>query len=315
MGEINAGWADMGLHTETFWLGYVTSSSAGWHPGTPDPRESMSTFYPLFYGPGVVNMDQLYQLLSEQSQFWTDSWDSMPSKARKPIWGNSYEIYKSPKPAQDQTLPLPPVPENDLAYQAGWSNENEKRITLAASSMQNNDALIGLINENIPLARFNRYNLEVYLTIAQLCRQNLSMIDGIHRMDVALASASTLRTTNPKEAISEIDKALDIASSIRRERNEVLKNSETTWDKSWLPRVPEANGRQFLHELDDVKDHLPDRTVDLSYLVYRETLLPFGAWVNKIQSARNQFAATHGMAVRNESFDWNDLTVVANQTH
>ena len=94
-------------------------------------------------------------------------------------------------------------------------------------------------------------------------------------MDLALASASKLKARDPKRATAEVDKALDIAKAIWRYRNEVLKNSETTWYKSWFPRVSEANGRRFLHELDDVKDHLPDRTVDLSYLVYREKLLPF----------------------------------------
>ena len=65
----------------------------------------------------------------------------------------------------------------------------------------------------------------------------------------------------------------------------------------------------FLHELDDVKDHLPDRTVDMSYLVYREKLLPFGDWVNAILSARNQFAAAHHLPARDERFDWSDLSV------
>ena len=53
-----------------------------------------------------------------------------------------------------------------------------------------------------------------------------------------------------------------------------------------MPRVAEANGRRFLHELDDVKDHLPDRTVDMTYLVYRELLLPFGDWVEQVRAAR-----------------------------
>jgi hypothetical protein len=48
MGMINAGWGDMGLHPETFWLGYATAAAAGWHPGSPDPAESMAAFYPLF---------------------------------------------------------------------------------------------------------------------------------------------------------------------------------------------------------------------------------------------------------------------------
>ena len=76
-----------------------------------------------------------------------------------------------------------------------------------------------------------------------------------------------------------------------------------------MPRVAEANGRRFLHEVDDVKDHLPDRTVDMSYLVYREKLLPFGDWVKAIASARNEFAAAHQLPATNERFDWDDLSV------
>ena len=39
----------------------------------------MSTFYPLFYGPKVVSMNRVYQLMSTQAQMWTDSWDIVPS--------------------------------------------------------------------------------------------------------------------------------------------------------------------------------------------------------------------------------------------
>src|SRR5205807_10017999 len=40
MGSVNAGWADMGLHPEAFWLGYATAAAAAWHPRSPDPAES-----------------------------------------------------------------------------------------------------------------------------------------------------------------------------------------------------------------------------------------------------------------------------------
>jgi len=308
IGEINAGWADMGLHPETFWLGYVGSGSAAWHPGSPHPRETMSTFYPLFYGPDVVNMDRVYQLLSAQAQFWTDSWDTTESKSRKPIWGNSYRIFDPPQPVHDQTLPLPPAPNGDLVYKSEWSQENQKRINLASASLQENEDLVGLLNENIRRVQFNRYNLEVFVTIARLCRQNLDMIYGIQRMDAVLTAAAK-RTEDPKQAIAEVDRALDIAKDIWEQRNQVLKDTETTWYQSWMPRVEEANGRRFVHELDDVKDHLPDRTVDMSYLVYREKMLPFGDWVNAIVSARNQFASAHQLPARNERFEWDDLSV------
>ena len=47
MGSFNAGWADMGLHPETFWLGYATAAAAAWHPGSPDSAESVAAFQEL----------------------------------------------------------------------------------------------------------------------------------------------------------------------------------------------------------------------------------------------------------------------------
>jgi hexosaminidase len=309
IGEINAGWADQGLHAETFWLGYVTSGAAGWHPGSPNPQELMSTFYPLFYGPRAVNMNRVYQLMSWQAQAWTDSWDTVPSTSRKPIWGSSYEIYKTPKPARDQSLPLPPTPGADLNYSSTWSTDNVDRINLAVKAMQDNDIVLGLLGENILRAQFNRYNLEVYLSIANLCRQNFEMIAGIHQMDMDLASAAQMKSKDPKRAIAQVDRVLDIAASIWRQRNEALHNTLVTWDETLFPRVAEANGRHYLDEIDDVKDHLPDRTVDMTYLVYREKILPFGSWVDSILAARNEFATAHQLPVRDYHLAWDDFSV------
>ncbi len=315
IGEVSAGWGDQGVNPETIWLGYIASDAAGWHPGSPSPQELSSTFYSLFYGVKTVNMDRIYQFMSEQAQSWTDSWDWTPSKARKPIWGGYHEIFETPRPARDQTIPLPPSPDANLAYMSTWSTENAKRVALALQAKQTNDTLLGLLHENIQRAQFNRYNLEVYLTIANLYRQNQGMIAGIHDMDVDLASASQLKDKDPKAAVEQVDNALDVASSIWLQRNEVLQNSVTTWDKSWFPRVADANGRHFLHELDDVKDHLADRTVDMSFLVYREKLLPFGDWVNSILIARNQFSAAHHLPARTYKFMWDDFNVVQQTIH
>jgi hypothetical protein len=311
VGEIDAGWADEGVNPETFWLGYIASVAAGWHPGLPSASELSTTFYSLFYGSRVVNMDRVYQLMSDQAQVWNDSWDPMESKARKPIWGSSYAIFNPPHPAHDQTLPLPPVPDSFLNYSSNWSEENSRRVALALQAEQQNRTLLGLLHENLLRAQFNRYNLQIYLTIADLCRQNLTMIAGIHRMDVDLTAASQGREKDPKVALSEIDMALDTATSIWQQRNEVLKSSVATWDERWYPHVDEANGRRFLHEMDDVKDHLPDRTADMSYLVYREKLLPFGEWVNAIAAARNRFAATHSLPNRRYKLAWGDFNEVS----
>jgi len=310
IGQINAGWSDEGVHPETFWLGYSAGAAAGWHPGSPSREELDSTFYSVFYGQKVVNMERVYQLMSDQAQSWNDSWDPIPSTARKPLWGSYYAIFTPPHPAHDQTLPLPAAPDSSLEYTSDWSNKNERRVGLALEAESKSDILLGLIHENIQRAQFNRYNLQIFLTIANLFRQNFEMIAGIHNMDVDLASAAEVKGKDPKAAIVEVDRALDIATSIWLQRNKVFNNSVATWDQRWFPRVSEANGRNFLHELDDVKDHLPDRTVDMSYLIYRETLLPFGDWVNAIAKARNQFAIANHLPTRNYQLQWDDLKTV-----
>jgi len=93
---------------------------------------------------------------------------------------------------------------------------------------------------------------------------------------------------------------------IRAQRNRVLNETTGTWYKSWFPRVAEANGRRFLHDLDDVKDHRADRTTDLSYLVYRQLLLPFGEWAEKVQAARNQYARAHSLPTKSKPLNWED---------
>ena len=105
-------------------------------------------------------------------------------------------------------------------------------------------------------------------------------------------------------AVEAVDQALQLARAIRKERNTVLREVTAVWQQSWYPRVAEANGRKFLHELDDVKDHPGDRTVDLSYMMEREWVLPFGEWVNQVRERRNQYARAHNLHQDNQTFDW-----------
>jgi hexosaminidase len=307
IGLVIAGWGDMGLHPETFWLGYAAITAAGWNPSA-DAQQAMSAFYPLFYGPGVINMDRVYQLLSYQAQTWTDTWERMNSTMRKPIWGNSDKIFTPALPAHDATLALPAVPGANLHRGGNWAASNARRVQIAADAMAQNDELTGLLRSNLLRADANRYNLEVLLSIARLCRQNLSMLGSLQSIDSALAEADKSATVgHVPEALASVDRALDEAVHIRGERNDALADAVSTWSQTWLPRVEQANGRRFLHEVDDVKDHLPDRTVDMSYLVYRELLLPFENWYQAAQTARNDYARAHSLPARDTPLNWSKL--------
>jgi hexosaminidase len=313
MGTFVAGWADTGIHPEGMWLGYTTGSAAGWHPKAAGEQELMNLFYPLFYGSGIGQMGRIYQLMSEQGQFWKESWESVASAARTPIWGDWDRINHPPQPAEDQTLPLPAVPaEGMLTVSYDWAALNERRLQLAGRFHADNDELLDLLYRNLELAHFNRYNLELYIAIAQLYRQNLDMLLDLARVNTALQMAQTAAgKPDAKAAVAAIDRALDIAGNIREQRNEAFSDAVSTWYKSWYPRVIEANGRRFLDKVDDVKDHLPVRTVDMTYLIYRQLLYPLGDWFAKTQAVRNRYAAAHNLPERKEPWDWKDTSTLA----
>jgi hypothetical protein len=163
-------------------------------------------------------------------------------------------------------------------------------------------------------AEFQHYNLEVYLAIAQLFRQNLLMLRNLDEIDTALKTAEHLAGQADAEgAVASLDHALDLAENIRRQRNDIFQDAVMTWYKSWYPRVPEANGRVFLDKVDDAKDHMPGRTVDMTYLIYRELLYPLGDWAEKTLAVRNQYAEANHLPARDFKLNWKDTAKPAAQ--
>jgi hypothetical protein len=306
MGVDVCAWGDEGLHPETFWLGFATAAGWIWHPGSPDPAEAKSSFYRLFYGRGGTNIDRLYQLMSTQAEFWASSWEWAPSSIRSVLFGNSDGI--RPIAPRDQAISLPPIPVGDyLRLNYDWSRVNEKLLQLSQRSLADNDELLGLLNRNLRDVQLHAYNLEVFLSIAGLYRQNLEMLQDLGAISASLRSAETAAgKLNYTAAVSGLDEALQLAYVIRAQRNRALQNATMIWYKSWYPRVPEANGRRYLPVLNSVQDYRVDRTLGLKYLIQREFLLPFGDWFTQLQQVRNRYAAAHQVPETTINFDWQD---------
>jgi hexosaminidase len=313
MGVDVCGWGDNGLHPETFWLGFATIAGWGWHPGSPSPDEAMSDFYNLYYGQGAVAMGRLYQLMSTQAEFWDSSWDWAPSTARKPLFGNSEGIFNPPRPAREQTLPLPPAPQGEyLRLPYDWNEENATRVKMAQDFMPANDELIDLLDKNLRSVQLHRYNIGVYLPIAHLYRQNLEMLQELGQISGLLKGAQEAAAhVQFSNAVAALDGALDLAREIRVQRNSALQSLVTVWDKTWYPRVAEANGRKHLFALNDVHDYRVDRARGFDYLIERELLFPLGKWFDEVEEARNQYARAHGLAARTDKLDWNETSAGA----
>jgi hexosaminidase len=291
MGVIIAGWADAGLHPETFWLGYITGTAIAWNLAGSDPANLSRRFYESFYGPTQYKMDSIYRLLSRQAEFFDLSWRWVPSDLRKPILGNSEGMYTKPRKAEDQTIPLLPVPSaSDLSIPFDWDSLNKSRLDSVAIFAMENNSLMQWLKKNLP-SKSQGYNIEVLQTVALLCKQNLTMISDLSNVNGYLKKASQKAAAkNPSQAIGFVDSALNLVGDIKMEREAVLAHIEDVWYKEWMPLVLEANGRHFLQAVDDIKDHQPVRTYDLSYLFYRQLNYPLGKWTDSVKHNRDVYA-------------------------
>jgi len=308
-------WGDLNPHPETYWLGYAVGASAAWHPGSPDPHELAHSFYRLFYGQGAQQMDRVYQLMSTQAQFFASGWESETSSALPLIFGYSYGI--GPFVPHRATLSLPPIPEAGyLRGKGDWAQENARRLELAWKFLGENDELENLLYTNLPAVQFNRYNLEVYLSIAKLCRQNLLLFKDLDEMNSGLKKAQDeAAKLHYAEAVEALDQVLGRALKIRDERNQALHDSTVTWYETWFPRVREANGRHAAPTPQNFvdtgsSDAARRRQEGLVYLMEREFALPLDAWVREVENSRNEYAGKHGLPKREIQFDWQDTTTL-----
>ncbi|WP_439583732.1 glycoside hydrolase family 20 zincin-like fold domain-containing protein [Dyadobacter bucti] len=303
MGVIIAGWADAGLHPETFWLGYATGTAAGWNNKNVTPTDASARFMTSFYGPKQKDVDSIYHVLSEQAEFHTNSWDWIPSNWRPMIKGNSDSLFVHPE--RDQTLPLLPVPQSGtLAISDKTYPVNAARFETAQSMLPRNQYAVHLLQKNKSLAGKQLYNLEVLESVAAICGQNLRMLVTLNQVTGLLQKASAAAANHPLSAIKQLDAAMEMVSKLKTQRDSTFAFVENIWFKEWHPLVKEANGRKFLQQVDDIKDHQPVRTIDLSYLIYRELHYPLDQWWSDVLKVRNDFAQKHQLPLKDKTLDW-----------
>lgn len=305
MGVVVCGWADSGLNPETFWLGYATGLAAAWNNNQINVEDLSIRFYKSFYGPKIVGMERVYQLLSTQAQFWKNSWPTKRSSNRTPIIGTNYGLFDIPQLVSDHVLPPLSLPGGKNLFLAeDWNVQNAENLELAEKYLLESDELLALIQQNFIQIKSQHYNLLVLYSVAKLCRQNLNMLLNLKRINTFLNLSSKISLTNAAVALSLLDQALDQVFVIHDQRNQMLQLVTSIWYQDWYPRVSEANGRKFLDQVDDIKDHPPVRTIDMSYLIYRQLKYPLGKWANDLRIIRNQFAESNNLPASRGKLDW-----------
>jgi len=295
LGVFGAAWDDSGLHNETFWPGWSAVAQYSWTPGIPSPERHITDFINIYYGPEVKDMTGIYKGLQAQSEFYGRCWDRADAPEIKPNYGNSDQIFEKPRIRRRATLPQPALPNSvNLVTDPVYVEKYGGLVTEATELMMANEDLREKIMTNIDSNSRNKYNLEVLLSIADLTRHNNVMIVSMKEIEDNLLSAGKSHDSGDhNKAVKYLIAAYNIADEVISDRKNTFNNFTATWEKSRFPKGMSIHGREFFHELDDIKDHFADTTPDLSFYIAAERSIKMDEWSDKLEKIIKTYAGRH----------------------
>ena len=139
-----------------------------------------------FLRAGATGMGRLYQLMSEQGQFWKESWEAEAlGRAYAALGRLEHHLPYAPSFRGSDFAAASSSLAAALTLGYDWAPLNTRRLRMAGEFLADNDELLDLIHANMRQAEFQHYNLEVYLAIAQLFRQNLDMLHDLDEISNA----------------------------------------------------------------------------------------------------------------------------------
>jgi len=288
LGTFIAAWDDSGLHMETFWMGWAIGSAWGWNPQAPGKEEAVAQFCRAFHGSEAIRMPAVYRALDKLARFWTNSWDLAPSRR-----GPSYKRQWHPR--YDRTLALPHLPEADTLNNKPFFKERYAKLLERAEGMREelgrtNDILA----ENLGRARRNAYSLEVFLTVAAIVGDFLTLVDTLSALEEKLdAAREDVGNVRYKSAAARLDEAVAAARACVAGREEMLAGLTITWEKGRYAKGQSVDGKDFVHIQDDTKNHNADWTVDLGYLVKPSRDLDIEGWADRLEEIASEFRRDH----------------------
>ena len=299
VGVFGAAWDASGLHNEAFWLGWSAAAQWGWSPGKIPWERHMAEFLRLYYGPSAESMSEIYRLMQHQARAWERSWDRVPSRVRGPAYGNSRGKGIGVQ-RWDETLDPPPLPSlPSLKRAAGWREKHNALIAGVRLRREENERLALLLETNLGKFDRNRYNLEVFLSIAHFIDRHWRLVDAMAQADRLLADAEAESTGSRHDvAAGRMVAAYNRIDRLVKERAEGLRHLRAVWEKSRYPRGQTVGGREFLNINDDSKDYWAQRRPDMSYLTAPEESIGLDKWCADLRQVMESYAKQHNVTLK-----------------
>lgn len=266
-GMINTSWDDSGLHNQMWMLSFVTSAEYSWSGSNPTLDEFEHSFYKNYYGPSVMDMEELYYLLNEGAYYYAWSFE-------RNVWHHG-TIGKTH---------LPDLPRNDnMEYDPYWNKEYQEKIRESRQMLDKMKRALHIIESNKKTGVKNAYDFELYRTMAKLIEHTCLTYLDLSNLENTITRAHSLTFIDKRQAYQQLEKAQEIIESSIDRRQNVYNDLVETWEQTRLPKGMSTHDKEFFHEQDRAR-HFAFRTVDMSYLIYDEQLLDMEGYLEDLMS-------------------------------
>jgi hypothetical protein len=195
---------------------------------------------------------------------------------------------------------MPQIPASKtLNITANFNEHYSSLIEDAEKMKEKNSDLVYKLNDYIGKVERNRYNLEVFLSIANLERYFIKTVLTLNEAEELMLKAETAAVDGkPSEAIANLTEASNRVGELLEWSDWMWKNLAATWEKSRYKKNRSVAGRDYLHVMDDVKDHWADRRLGLDYMIAPFLRMDLPGWREQLNERINEYASFHNLKVQ-----------------
>jgi hypothetical protein len=138
--------------------------------------------------------------------------------------------------------------------------------------------------------------LEVFLSLAYFQQHFIQTLIALESVEQILVEASERADNRDAEgAITALGRAANRVESLLHHRNWMFSGLKQVWERSRYPKGRSVNGRDYLHVMDDLKDHPADRRPGLEYLLAPYERLRLEEWRSELLKIADEYAKRKGL--------------------
>ncbi|MGN6494150.1 MAG: beta-N-acetylhexosaminidase [Agriterribacter sp.] len=271
-GVIRTSWDDSGLPMQAWMLTFATTAAFSWNASAPSLPEFTHTFFKNRYGANAVGMDSVYRLLNEGAYFYMESFE-------REVWAWG-EIGKTH---------LPDLPRGDaLEYDPFWNTRYAERVKQSEIFLDKMNTLINICNKNLERDIDNRYDVEIFLSLANMIKHTALTYIDLSQLEQAIKQAHQLRFVDLQQSYSYLQQAENIVKKSIERRQNVFASLVTLWEKTRLPKGMSTPTKQYFFEQDRTR-HFANRAPDMTYLIIDEQQLDMEDYLIQLQKYMHYF--------------------------